>query len=237
MSDADNLLRAFVDMADRPAANNYLEQLAQAHAAEERMASLLGRFEQKIQRLEAMHAISPRVIARQMLAITRVTGKTRRPEIGPLDGWKKLDGTGQPVSLESVDWSAVRDQGTRLEWSVNVDGKGDQPNPCRQVSWRDALGLLSDLNYHNWCGRRDWRLPTIGELETLMYTQEKGGVFLISPVLFPDLRRDCVYWSSTRHEDTQLLRTLEFRGGTRLPRRFGEQSYVRFVRSVDDDES
>lgn len=237
MSDTDDLLREFVDIVDAPVASDYLEGLAKTHATQERMATLLRRFEQKIQRLEALQAVSPRVIAKQMLAVTRVSSKMRRVDPGRLDGWRKVDKTGQPVGLASPDGSTARDHGTRLEWTVKFDRLGDWPHPRRQVTWREANSLLLDLNCLSGSVRRDWRLPTIGELATLMETSDRQGEFLISAELFPDVVGDGMYWSSTRYEDTPFLQTLRFKDGERIVHRAGKLAYLRFVRSFDDNES
>jgi len=237
MSDTDDLLREFVDMVDAPLASDYLAGLAKTQATQECMVALLRRFEQKIQRLEALQAVSPRVIAKQMLAVTRVSGKMRRVDPGLLDGWKKVDNTGQPVALGSPDGSAVRDYGARLEWTVKSDRLGDWPHPRRQVTWREANSLLLDLNCLSGSVRRDWRLPTISELAALMETSDRHGEFLISDELFPDVVGDGMYWSSTMYEDTQYLQMLRFKDGELIVRSAGKHAYLRFVRSFDDNES
>lgn len=236
MKDADDLLRELVNLAATPQTDRYLEQLAQTDATAEGLSALLKRLELKIQRLEAVNVHSSRDIAKQIFALTRAVGKGRITEVGPLTGWSKLDLYGQPVSLNSETWSAALDRGHRLMWTVNADQSGDEPHPCRQVRWRTALDTLAELNYQAWCGHRDWRVPSIEELATLAYTADGSSAFQISGTLFPDLRGDGVYWSSTRFEDTRLLQVQCFADASRDARQAGVYSYLRFVRSVSDDE-
>lgn len=235
--DADALLRALVGCTAAPETDRYLAQLAQDHAGAEGLAILLARFEAKLARLEAVQGHSSRAIAREVLALTRATGKGRPVSSDPLAGWNKLDRDGGRLALDSATWSAVDDRGHRLAWTVNVDLGGDEPNPCRRVRWREALQLLAGLNYHAWCGQRDWRIPRIDELATLTHTRDGSGGDRISARLFPDLGRDRVYWSSTRFEDTRLLQVFDFRDATTADCKPGETAYLRFVRTMGDDES
>jgi len=237
VNEPDDLLRDFVDLVDGPRASSYLEQLAATDATADRLGMLLQRFEQKIQRLERLHRPSPRDIAMELLSLTRAPGKQRSAAPAPLEGWKKLDNEGRPITMTSVMWSAALDTGRRLMWTVNADGAGDEPHPCRQVSWRGALDLLASLNFHAWCGYRDWRIPSIGELATLLHKEETGAGYRIAESLFSDLRRDAVYWSSSRFEDTRLLQALGFTDGARVARRPGLLAYLRFVRTVGDDDA
>lgn len=237
MKDADALLREFVDLAAATShTDHYLAQLARTDAATDALAALLKRFELKIQCLEALHAPSTRDIAKEILAITRANGKGRNHDAGPLTGWSKLDAHGQSVSLSSETWDAVLDRGHRLMWTVNSAQAGDEPHPCRQARWRTASEALSELNYQAWCGHRDWRLPSIDELLTLTYTEDGSSEYRISGTLFPDLRGDGVYWSSTRFEQTRLLQVHAFSDAPDDPRQAGVYAYVRFVRTVRDDE-
>lgn len=231
------LLRDLVDHAGAPQADRYLERLAQSGASAEVMAILLDRLESTIKRFEAIHAPTGREIAREVLALTRAAGKGRGAEAGPLTGWGKVDAYGEQLTLDSTTWSAAVDMGHRLMWTVNAEQSGDEPNPCRQVRWRTALELLAELNYQAWCGHRDWRIPSIGELATLTDTAEGRGADRISPTLFPDVRGDRVYWSSTRFQDTRLLQTLDFTDASRGARQAGTHSYLRFVRTLCDDDS
>jgi hypothetical protein len=231
------LLRDLMDHASKPQADRYLEQLAQSGATSDVMSALLDRFESTIRRFEAVHAPTGREIAREVLALTRAAGKGRGVESGPSTGWSKVDAHGERLTLDSAMWSAAVDLGHRLMWTVNAEQSGDEPNPCRQVRWRNALELLAELNYQVWCGYRDWRIPSIGELATLTGTAEGRADDRISATLFPDLRGDKVYWSSTRFEDTRLLQTLNFTDATRAARQVGTHSYLRFVRTMCDDES
>jgi hypothetical protein len=230
------LLRGLLDHAGTPEVDRYLEQLAQSGATADVMAALLNRFESTIKRFESIHAPTGRDIAREVLALTRAAGKGRGAEAEPLTGWWKVAADGDRLALESPAWSAALDLGHRLMWTVNADQVGDEPNPCRQVRWRNALELLVELNHHAWCGHRDWRIPGIGELATLTATAQARSGDRISATLFPDLRGDRVYWSSTRFEDTRLLQTLDFTDASRGARQAGTHSYLRFVRTLCDDE-
>lgn len=240
MKDADALLRQLVQDAAAPQLDDYLAQLARGNAAADGLAVLLERFETKLARLEALRSTSNRDLVREVLAQTRGGGKARTGEAGTLDGWHKLDGNGQRLKLQSTDWSAALDAGRRLMWTVNADRSGDEPHPCRLVPWSSALKHLRDINFNDWCGHRDWRIPSIDELNTLTYTADGSSDLRISARLFPDLRGhggQCMAWSSTRFEEKRLLQVLDFADGTIYGNMARESAYLRFVRTVGDDET
>jgi hypothetical protein len=236
VTEPEALLRALVGEGAGPATDRYLEQLAQGQVAGDALAALLLRFEAKLARLEAVRNQSSRAIAREILAQTRTGRRGRGAAAGPLAGWSKLDGDGRRLALGSGVWSAVADHGHRLVWTVNDELGGDVPNPCRQVRWRSAQELLAALNVEAWCGHRDWRIPRIDELEALTATQDDSSDALISARLFPDLGRDRVYWSCNGVEGTRQLQAFDFRDGTIVACMPGDGAYVRFVRTMGDDE-
>ncbi|WP_306393747.1 DUF1566 domain-containing protein [Telluria beijingensis] len=240
MKEKDALLRQLVQDAAAAPLDDYLVQLARGNAAADGLAALLERFDDNLARLEALRATSNRDLVREVLAQTRGPSRARVGEPGALDGWHKIDDGGRRLKLQATEWRAALDTGRRLMWTVNADRSGDEPHPCRLVTWHEALKRLTALNFGAWCGHRDWRIPTIAELNTLTYTADASDELRISARLFPDLRGhggQCMTWSSSRFNDTRLLDVYDFAHGTVHRKMVGETAYLRFVRTMGDNES
>lgn len=62
------------------------------------------------------------------------------------------------------------------------------------VTWADALTGANDLTL---CGFSDWRLPNVNELESLVNSEIRPGVFLNTQG-FSGIQAD-LYWSSSSH--------------------------------------
>lgn len=93
----------------------------------------------------------------------------------------------------------VLDKQTKLMWTrdANIARK--------EMGWDDAFEFIKSLNWRNYAGYSDWRLPTKEELETLVnYAKSQGYKMNISKFLnnigFKNVE-DYGYWSSTTHAD------------------------------------
>ncbi len=104
----------------------------------------------------------------------------------------KLDENGNPLVDQSIDyattpWSCVKDNVTGLVWEVkqNKNGVEDAENihdadnkyewggttaqgPNYGVHYREWDELVDGSNNASFCGFKDWRVPTINELENLV---------------------------------------------------------------------
>ena len=106
-------------------------------------------------------------------------------------------GTGQDGELQmGVSWPAPRfqvegetvvDRLTKLCWHMNADLTG------KPISWSDALAAIEALN-NKMHGSRQWRLPNINELESLVDCSRHSPAL---PEDHPFQNVRDVYWSST----------------------------------------
>ncbi|MFA5110503.1 MAG: DUF1566 domain-containing protein [Desulfobaccales bacterium] len=85
-----------------------------------------------------------------------------------------------------TDPGVVCDRETGLIWQ-----QGGSPQPLPQEM---AGPYLDGLNRGNWGGRRDWRLPSLPELASLL-TKEKSIQGLYLPLIFSGRQRIC--WTAT----------------------------------------
>ena len=108
-----------------------------------------------------------------------------------------------PKSYTDLGNGIVRDNVTGLEWvqdgnliaSRDSSFDNDSETGDGAVTWQHALDYVDLLNTDGFLGHRDWRLPTILELSTLV---DAGREYpAIDPIFSGALSMD--YWSSTVH--------------------------------------
>jgi len=88
----------------------------------------------------------------------------------------------------TVDEGCVRDRQTGLIWSKDANPAGGP------LTWQDALSTVDALNSERFGGQRDWRMPNIREIESLVDLETH------SPALstgHPFVNVQDAYWSST----------------------------------------
>ncbi len=112
----------------------------------------------------------------------------------------KLDKHGRPLPKNATQWPCVRDNHTGLEWEIKTTDGGLQhhrntyswynPDPTRnggnpggqnggicQGSPCDTQAYVAAINKQGLCSHKDWRLPEIGELISLVhYGREKPTI-------------------------------------------------------------
>ncbi|WYD79751.1 MAG: DUF1566 domain-containing protein [Candidatus Electrothrix gigas] len=71
----------------------------------------------------------------------------------------KLNSTGNALDATAEPWSCVQDNVTGLIWS------SDQKESFR---WNQIDGLVDKANTESLCGKKDWRLPEVGELVSII---------------------------------------------------------------------
>ena len=76
------------------------------------------------------------------------------------------------------------DNNTGLQWQQII--------PTEKYSWDDAVAYCDDLGY---AGKRDWRLPTINELLTIVDNSQYDPV--IDTVYFHNVKPSTYFWASS----------------------------------------
>jgi hypothetical protein len=84
-------------------------------------------------------------------------------QAGAAERFVKVDRTGIELTREAGDWQCVYDTKTGLLW--------EKGGFLFTMDWKFA----NTLNKTS-CGRTDWRLPTVGELKTLVACRVESGV-------------------------------------------------------------
>lgn len=91
-------------------------------------------------------------------------------------------------------WFMVRDNVTGLIWEVK-GGAGSINDKTSRYLWADTSIAIAALNSDGYGGYKDWRMPTIKELSTLVHSGRKEAPF-IDVAYFPNTQ-SFGHWSST----------------------------------------
>jgi hypothetical protein len=104
--------------------------------------------------------------------------------------WPVAADHGQPDAADrfAADDCCVYDSRTGRTWSRDAD------RPGGRLSWQDALSAVQSLNAEKPVGERDWRLPNIRELESLVDLESHSPAL---PAGHPFVNVRDAYWSST----------------------------------------
>lgn len=93
----------------------------------------------------------------------------------------------------------VTDVQTGLQWmcfSLGQEWKGGTcAGEAKMYTWQQALDAAAALNRRGYAGHRDWRVPTIDELKTLI---DQSGYPTINQLAFPNTPPQW-YWSSSAY--------------------------------------
>ena len=172
----------------------------------------------------------------------------------------KLDAGGQAVEATAASWSCVRDNVTGLTWEVKTADRGlrdkdwtytwynpdeatnggsagypDTPTSggaaCKDVDRCDTAKFVADVNVVGLCGARDWRLPTRGELQSIVdYSHTPSSIDM---AYFPDISQpSALFWSSSPSAfDPDAAWIVYFNGGNAGgDPKFSTLNHVRLVR-------
>ena len=155
--------------------------------------------------------------------------------------YSKLDSNGKRLPDSAQSWVMVLDNETNLIWEVkqNKDGVQDYGNPRVQnygnpndadntYTWDESSQkFINPLNAAHFGGFSDWRLPSRGELETLVDSNRKNPA--IDTAYFPNTQ-SVFYWSSNpSSNNTSIAWGVNFSNGND---NYNYKSYSLYVRAV-----
>lgn len=122
--------------------------------------------------------------------------------------------------LNGTQWSCVRDNHTQLVWEIKTSDPESLHFRNHTYSWRDTnptsngsdpgsvnggncvgsscdtKGFVAAVNALGWCGARDWRMPSVRNLETIVDFGNMDPA--IDKNYFPDTQSQS-YWSSSAY--------------------------------------
>ncbi len=125
----------------------------------------------------------------------------------------KLDAKGAPLPTSATRWSCIRDNVTGLIWETKNDDGGihDKDNTYRWggktalsngygTYYDDWDALVDESNSDALCGFSDWRVPSAGELVSIMIYREYGNNYGIVPPVF-----DLTFFPNTPSSDRGMF--------------------------------
>lgn len=202
-------LQVFLSSAIDKKQDDYLQQLAQLSVTVQQMTRISGQMQAQVQMLEIFNGCSAEeieAVVQDFRARKLVEQSLSEPqELTSLQkqftGWDKVDFAGCELPVHAVQYAAVIDQKTKLMWAINPHISANFPNPAKAMTWQEARDWLKYVNRRGWCGYKDWRLPTVEELKTLMLPKKQHDFFMRQDV-FTDISAG-IYgvWSSSSYAD------------------------------------
>lgn len=126
---------------------------------------------------------------------------------------------------------SISDETSGLAWLRDSNSAG------ATMTWEAANEYVDHLNIQDYAGRRDWRLPSKSELETLVAYAKTEGVVknineLFAKIGFKNMQAEN-YWSATDDEKmVGLVWVLDLYGGTMSTAGKGGTLYVWPVRGT-----
>ncbi|GMM85719.1 DUF1566 domain-containing protein [Pseudoalteromonas sp. MTN2-4] len=189
----------------------------------------------------------------------------------------KLDENARPILDSSTsNFSCVKDNNTGLIWEVKQSNSAIPPNaPLRDTrntyTWYltnypngtpgtdisscsssvrcDTQQYINEVNATNYCGGRNWRLPTFIEMIGLFnYGEVAGSSYVLDPVYFPNIANpnwmgSSFYWTSQpsiegASDNTNLIEAYAFDmlTGETVELEQDNKAYIRLVREVSNNE-
>jgi hypothetical protein len=135
------------------------------------------------------------------------TGKTTSAteSLKPHSKYTKLDSNGKQLPDSAQSWVMVLDNETNLIWEVKqnkdrVQNYGNPNDADNTYTWDESSQkFINPLNAAHFGGFSDWRLPSRGELETLVDSNRKNPA--IDTAYFPNTQSS-FYWASATHADS-----------------------------------
>ncbi len=158
------------------------------------------------------------------------TGQTATTPITPsegMDGWYQAGIKIDDSTRFTTEGNCTTDNLTGLMWVKNWSTIN-----TRVLNWYDALAIIKNANASGgWCGFRDWNLPTVNELSSLVnYGNYSSPAHWLNGQNFDNVAADW-YWSSTSVPNTNDAWLVSFLyGGVVASNKGGTTNYVWAVR-------
>jgi hypothetical protein len=151
-----------------------------------------------------------------------------RNSINPLS-FSKLGFGGETLPDNAITWCAVKDNVTGLIWQNHLN------KPDTYTNWGDKRpGDASQFAADNaaLCDLRNWRLPNVDELQSIVdYSKAYPGP-TVSLRWFPNTPGDNLYWTSSNVTDSPSAAWIvDFRSGIVSANNRDGSSHVRLVRA------
>ena len=169
-------------------------------------------------------------------------------------GYIKLDAVGEPMPSWAGPWACVRDQTSGLLWEVKTDDETIHDGYWTYSWWQDGVGienfgdcyfeadrcdtadLIRRTNTVGLCGHSDWRLPTSGELASLITAPTQPGGPQINTAFFPHTKHGD-YWTVDHNRPLMGVYAhlkegavvVDFSKGTTKPLPYRNAAFVRLV--------
>lgn len=151
---------------------------------------------------------------------------------------QKVASPSAAVHLKDNGNGTVTDTKTGLMWKKcpeGINGNGCENGKAEKFKWQFALDHVKALNEGDgYAGHKDWRVPTIEELLSLVDKYAKDPS--IDGNFFPKTPFDAIYWSSTLTDDGENVACVGFAIGKRLWTFKFDSVYVRLVRGGEKKE-
>ena len=133
----------------------------------------------------------------------------------------KIGGTGEQLPETATVWDAALDTSTNLMLEANLSDK--------KYKWNDINQRAAEVNQVGLCGHRDWRVPNIDELKSLV--KKGAGSPSIDAAYFPNTPAS-YFWSSSPDADfSSFAWSINFYNGSDGNSYKYSAEYVRLVRT------
>ncbi|WP_404391535.1 PKD domain-containing protein [Pseudoalteromonas phenolica] len=188
----------------------------------------------------------------------------------------KLDENARAIlDASASDFSCVKDNNTGLIWEVKLANTAIPPNAplrdtrntytwfltnypngkrgtdlstCSSNAYCDAQQYINEVNATNYCGGRNWRLPTFTELMGIFnYGEVAGSSYVLDPNFFPAIANSnwtgtSYYWTSqasiegaTGSSDLIEAYAFDMLTGQTVELVQETKAYIRLVREVSNN--
>jgi len=138
-----------------------------------------------------------------------------------------MAGIGWPSPRFKDNGDTITDLLTGLMWAKDADLQGGQK------TWEEALRYIEYMNKDAIFGYKDWRLPNINELKSLINDGQTNNASWLNSQGFENVR-NLFYWSSTTYAaDTGRAWILYMEGGIIGALNKGGNAYVLPVRDAE----
>jgi hypothetical protein len=105
--------------------------------------------------------------------------------------FSKISATGEKLPLDAIEWACVKDNVTGLLWEVKT-----AKNSIKTYRFADAKKAVKAINTQKLCGKTNWRLPKIQELQGIVNYSVAFPDPNIDQTFFPN-STNTIYWSAT----------------------------------------